>query len=213
MIKARWYFDLISPFSYLHLKQFHRLPDEIEIEYVPVLFAGLLKHWGHKGPAEIPAKRVYTYHHVNWLAKHLDIPFKVPPCHPFNSLYALRLLIAAGLTHAHVAVAFDMIWREGCDLQSPEALTELARRLGITSVENALADEQIKQQLRTNTDGAIQQGLFGVPTFVINEVLFWGQDSLDMMLDYLRDPGLFETHEMQRASSLPVGAARLQSRV
>ena len=97
-INSRWYFDLISPFAYLHFKQFHRLPADFKIEYVPVLFAGLLKFWGHKGPAEIPGKRIYTYRHIIWLAKHLEIPFKVPTSHPFNSLYALRLLIAAGPT-------------------------------------------------------------------------------------------------------------------
>src|SRR5690348_9010873 len=96
VIRAHWYFDLISPFSYLHLKQFGRLPAELEIQYIPVLFAGLLKHWEHKGPAEIPAKRIYTYHHVSWLAARLGIPFRFPPSHPFNPLPALRLVIAAG---------------------------------------------------------------------------------------------------------------------
>ncbi|MGH8278446.1 MAG: DsbA family protein [Gammaproteobacteria bacterium] len=96
MIRAVWYFDLISPFAYLHFKRLHELSASLEIERVPVLFAGLLKHWEHKGPAEIPSKRVYTYRYVTWLAKHLGILFKIPPSHPFNSLHALRLLIAAG---------------------------------------------------------------------------------------------------------------------
>lgn len=52
----KWYFDFISPYSYLHLKQFGRLPPDLEIEYVPILFAGVLKHYGHKGPAEIPPR-------------------------------------------------------------------------------------------------------------------------------------------------------------
>ena len=208
MRKLSWYFDLISPFAYLHLKQFDRLPAGLDMEYVPVLFAGLLKHWEHKGPAEIPAKRIYTYRHVTWLAAHSGIPFKVPPAHPFNPLSALRLLIASGLTREHVETAFDMIWQEGRDLMAPENLAELGRRLGMQDTRAALADESVKARLKTNTDSAIAEGVFGVPTCLIGDALFWGQDSLEMMLDYLKDPGLFDTPEMQRIHSLPVGMTR-----
>lgn len=208
MSRASWYFDVISPFAYLHLKLFHKLPVSLEIEYVPVLLAGLLKHWGHKGPAEIPAKRTYTYRYVTWLAGNLGIPFKMPPSHPFNSLAAQRLLIAAGPTPANVVVAFDMIWKEGRDLQDPGEIAELGRRLGIEDVRSALADEGIKLKLRANTDLAISKGVFGVPTFLFGETLFWGQDSLEMMHAYLGNLDLFDTSEMQRVSNLPVGTAR-----
>ncbi len=206
--RVRWYFDPILPYSFLHFEQFHNLAANLEIEYVPVLFAGLLKHWGHKGPTEIPAKRIYTYRHVTWLAQKLGIPFKVPPSHPFNSLPALRLLIAAGLIQANVASAFDMIWKEGRDLQNPKEITELGKRLGIMNIQATLANETIKSKLRANTADTVTRGIFGVPTFAIDDSIFWGQDSLDMMLDYLHDPGLFDTPEMQRALTLPIGSAR-----
>jgi 2-hydroxychromene-2-carboxylate isomerase len=205
---ARWYFDLISPYSYLHFKRLGILPSSLEIEYVPVLFAGMLKHHGHKGPAEIPAKRIFTYRHVTWVAAHLGIPFKVPPAHPFNPLQALRLLIAAGPTRQNVEMAFDMVWKEGRDMQDPGNLQELAARLRIKDATAALADEDVKIRLKTNTDEAITKGVFGVPTFLVGEMLFWGQDSLEMMQDYLRDPAAFDTAEMRRAASLPVGTAR-----
>jgi 2-hydroxychromene-2-carboxylate isomerase len=207
-IKMRWYFDPISPFAYLHLKQFRQLPADLAIEYTPVLLAGLLKHWEHKGPAEIPAKRIYTYRYVTWLAKQLGIPFKFPPSHPFNSLHALRLLIAAGATREHVETAFDLIWRDGRDLQDTNEITALGQRLGIPDVQAALSDESVKAGLRANTDEAISKGVFGVPTFIISDTLFWGRDSLEMMLDYLHAPGLFDTPETRRASALPVGASR-----
>lgn len=207
-IRARWYFDLISPFSYLHLKQFHKLPSDLEIEYVPVLFGGILTRLEHKGPAEIPAKRVYTYRQVTWLGAHLGIPFRFPPAHPFNSLQALRLVIAAGPTREHVETAFDMIWKEGRDLQDAKQVAELGARLGIRDVPVALADAAVKTKLKANTDEALARGVFGVPTFQVGEVIFWGQDSLEMMLEYLEDPGLFDTPEMRRIRTLPVGAAR-----
>src|SRR5690242_7748913 len=124
-MQAHWYFDLISPYSYLHLKQFGRLPADLEIEYVPVLFAGLLKHYGHKGPAEIPPKRVYMFRQLGWLAGQVGIPFKVPPAHPFNPIRAPRLVPAAGPSREHVETAFDMVWKEGRDLEEPATLEEL----------------------------------------------------------------------------------------
>ena len=208
MSTATWYFDLISPFSYLGLKQFHKLPATLEIEYVPILFAGLLKHWEHNGPAEIPAKRIYMYRQLTWLAEQRGIPFKIPPAHPFNPLRALRLLIAAGSTRGHAEAAFDVIWKEGRDVTSPESLAELGKRLGVQDVPAALADEAVKARLKANTDAAIARGVFGVPTFLMGDTLFWGQDSLEMMLDYLKDPKLFDTPEMRRISDLPVGAVR-----
>ena len=208
MRKLFWYFDLISPFSYLHLKQFHRLPADLEIEYVPVLFAGLLKHWENKGPAEVAPKRVYMYRQLVWLAAHLGIPYRMPPAHPFNPLHALRLVIAAGLTRQNVETAFDMVWKEGKDLQDPARIEELAHRLHIDDMQAVLVDTRVKSRLKTNTEEAIAKGVFGVPTFLMAEALFWGQDSQEMMLDYLKDPQLFATPEMRRVSSLPVGTAR-----
>lgn len=84
-----WYFDFVSPYSYLGL---HRLKDvKPKINYKPVLFAGLLKHWGQKGPAEIPAKRKWTYRSCDWQARKLGLPFRFPAAHPFNPLPHLRL--------------------------------------------------------------------------------------------------------------------------
>jgi 2-hydroxychromene-2-carboxylate isomerase len=210
-MRASWYFDFISPYSYLHLKQFGRLPADLEIEYVPILFAGLLKHYGHKGPAEIPPKRSYMYRQLVWLAGKLDIPFQFPPSHPFNPIHALRLVLAAGPTREHVETAFDMAWKEGGDLQDPQTLAELARRLHIDDVQAVLADEQVKARLKANTDAAIAVGVFGVPTFRLGDTWFWGQDSLEMMLDFLKHPRLFDSPEMRRVSALPLGTVRKEA--
>ena len=78
-MKLIWYFDFISPFAYMQHCQFDKLPDSIDIEYRPILFAGLLKHWENVGPAEIAPKRIFTYKHCYWQAKRRNIPFKMPP--------------------------------------------------------------------------------------------------------------------------------------
>jgi predicted DsbA family dithiol-disulfide isomerase len=75
-------------------------------------------------------------------------------------------------------------------------------------VQAALNDPDVKQTLRTNTEWAIERGVFGVPTFVIGAELFWGHDALDMAVDYLRDPAGFNDREMSRIDDLPVGVIR-----
>ena len=95
MPSADWYFDFVSPFSYLQCEQLPMLERSVRIRYRPVLFAGLLKAHGHKGPAEIASKRRFTYRFVVWQAAKLGIPLKFPAAHPFNPLPLLRLAIAA----------------------------------------------------------------------------------------------------------------------
>ncbi|HSD61822.1 MAG TPA: DsbA family protein, partial [Burkholderiales bacterium] len=73
-----WYFDFVSPYSYLQFMKFPALPEGIALRLRPVLFAGLLDAWGHKGPAEIPAKRRFTYRQVVWVAKRDGIPLRFP---------------------------------------------------------------------------------------------------------------------------------------
>ena len=96
---ADWYFDFISPFAYLQWQAVRRLPGIVPV-CRPVLLAGLLSHHGHKGPAEIPSKRLFTYRHAQWRADRAGIPMTFPPAHPFNPLAALRLCIAAGGPHS-----------------------------------------------------------------------------------------------------------------
>jgi len=96
MTKAKWYFDFLSPFAYLQLARFQKLPPNLEVTTVPVVFGAILKHWGQLGPAEIPPKRRFVYRFFQWKADQLGLPFAMPQMHPFNPLPALRLCVAAG---------------------------------------------------------------------------------------------------------------------
>src|SRR5688500_20142066 len=89
-----WYFDFVSPYSYICLHRLGELP--VQVSYNPVLFAGLLNRWGQKGPAEIPAKRRRTYRGCTWWAGERGVPVRVPAAHPRNPLPYLRLSLAAG---------------------------------------------------------------------------------------------------------------------
>ena len=109
-MKVSWVFDVISPFSYLGFQQLRALPAGTEVELVPVLFAGLLNHYGQLGPAEIEPKRRFTYRFIVWRARKLGVPLKMPPVHPFNPLSAMRLIIAAGGDMRAVRTGFDFVW-------------------------------------------------------------------------------------------------------
>ena len=207
-MKVSWVFDVISPFSYLSLRQLPQLPPGTDVELVPVLFASLLNHTGLIGPAEIPSKRLFTYRTCLWRARRLGVEMRFPPSHPFNPLMALRLIVAAGTTLEATRTVFDAVWRDGRDVSQPEVIADLARTLGIAEGEQALANPAVKQKLLENGNWAIAHDVFGVPSFVIGKEVFWGHDSFEMALDYLRDPQLFETPEMSRLATLPVGVSR-----
>ncbi len=211
--QADWYFDFVSPYAYLQLEAFDRLPDDLEVAMRPVLFAGLLGHWEHKGPAEIPAKRRQTYRHCHWLAGKRGIPFKAPPRHPFNPLAVLRLAVTLEAEPDAVRAIFRHIWADGRDGQDPESLEALAGTLGIADMTARIGDPAVKDRLRRNTDEAIARGVFGVPTFVIEGEVFWGQDLTGMMLDYLNDPDLFRRGDLARLRELPIAAERKESRL
>ena len=205
-MKVAWVFDVISPFSYLSLKRLSQLPANVDLDFVPVLFAGILNHHGQVGNAEIKEKRRFTYRFVLWRARRLGIPMRMPPAHPFNPLAALRLILAAGNTRAAIETVFDAVYLHGHDVADARVITALAGELGIS--ETAINGAQVKQKLRENTDWAVSKGLFGVPSFVAGDDIFWGDDSFEMLLDYLKDPGLFRDPEMLRIDGLPVGASR-----
>jgi 2-hydroxychromene-2-carboxylate isomerase len=201
-----WYFDFVSPYSYIAFKRLHELPRDVSVELRPVLFAGLLNHFGQKGPAEVPAKRQWTYRWCTWWAKSLGIPFRFPASHPFNPLHHLRLAIAAGTTPAAVGRIFDSVWTTGTEASDPAAFRALAQGLGVG--EARLAAQEVKDALKNNTDAAAARGVFGVPTYDVDGELFGGADAVGFVNAFLADPAALRNDEIRRADNLPVGAAR-----
>ena len=206
MRHAIWYFDFISPFAYISLHRLKELPADVAIEYRPVLFAGILNHWGQKGPAELPTKRRYTYRWSQWWAGSLGIPLRYPAAHPFNPLHHLRLAIACGLKPEAVRKIFDSIWTTGEDASDQGRFAALCSELGVTA--DALAAPEVKDALKKNTEAAIHAGVFGVPTIEVDGELFWGADSMEFLRAFLADPATLRSAEMQRLDGLPVAAAR-----
>lgn len=207
-----WYFDFVSPFAYLQFLRLPSRPVDVPIRFHPVLLAAILNHWGQLGPAEIPPKRIFTYRQVTWRVRRAGLPLQMPAGHPFNSLKLLRLALAADCEPEIIDRLFRFVWRDG---NLPDDEREWTRLIAEPALANAairIEDPDIKDALRRNTEQAIERGVFGVPTAVVNRQIFWGEDSTEMLFDFLRDPNLFEDQEMRRVSALPISAARVPPR-
>jgi 2-hydroxychromene-2-carboxylate isomerase len=206
-----FHFDFISPYAYL---AFEKLPEALkglsyEVDYRPVLFAGFLKHHGQLGPAEIAPKRDWTYRQVLWLAHTQGVPLQMPAAHPFNPLGLLRLALACGeggSVNRYVAeTVFRHVWRGGADAADAKRLEELRALL---QPKRDPASDEVKAQLKANTDAAIARGLFGVPTCEVDGKLFWGFDGLGMLRHYLDGDAWFASGAWEQAAALPTGKTR-----
>ena len=191
-----FWFDPISPFAYLAFEQLPQALEglSIDVTYRPVLFAGLLKHWGQKGPAEIEPKRAWTFRHVHWLAAQHGIAIDTPAQHPYNPLALLRLLLACapeGGTPNRLACerVLRHVWRGGFDANDPQRLVALTQTLAPLRDPNA---EPVKQALKQATAAAVERGLFGVPTVEAGGRLFWGFDALPMLASFLHGDPWFD---------------------
>ncbi len=179
------YFDTISPYAYFGWRNVRALSAArgLRLEARPTVFAALLAHHGQLGPAEIPAKRVWTFKEIFRYAKLEGIPLQGPATHPFRSLTSLRIAALEAepeIQHARIDALFDAIWGMGIDggddAQIATALTERGHD-GPALVEAANAAEN-KERLKAITAEAIARGVFGVPTFAVGDELFWGNESL-----------------------------------
>ena len=216
MKEIHFYFDFISPYAWLAFKALPKTLESIShrVHYHPVVFGAMLKHHGQLGPAEMPGKRDWTYRQVMWLAKQQGADLQMPASHPFNSLSLLRLAVAAsdnGEPNRYVVESiFKHVWCTGLEASDAERLEALQVHL-LSQANLSLKDPQsveVKQLLQQQTQQAIDLGLFGVPSMVVNGQVFWGQDALPMLRAYLQGDAWFETADWLDVGKLPVGIRR-----
>lgn len=216
-----FFFDPLSPFAYL---AFEHMPValgglSLVVHYRPVLLGGVLKALGNKGPAEVPGKREWTYRQVLWLADRLGVALDFPSSHPFNPLPLLRLCLSVddavpGAVNRYVAEqVFRHVWRGGSDPLETDRLDPLQGLLQEHARARGRAwlppeSEAVKQRLRANTDEALALGVFGVPTFVMGQKLFWGLDALPMLRACVEADPWFSSGRWEAISTLPVGVRR-----
>jgi 2-hydroxychromene-2-carboxylate isomerase len=207
MKRIVFHLDPISPFVHL---AFMRLPEVLagthhEVEIRPVLFGAMLKTLANKGPAEIEPKRQWTFRHVAWLAAQHGIVMQVPAVHPFNPLPLLRLLLAAGANRRHTELVLRHVWEGGADATDPDRLAAL--RDALAPARDPDGDD-VKAELRANTQAALAAGAFGVPSFELDGRLFWGLDALPMLRDALAGGAWFDGPAWAEAGATRPGVVR-----
>jgi 2-hydroxychromene-2-carboxylate isomerase len=203
-----FYLDFISPYAYLAFEELPRalLGLSYSVTYKPVALGVLLRHHGSLGPAEIAAKRDWTYRHVMWLAHSKGIPLDMPAMHPFNPMPLLRLAIgtdAQGLPNRYVCdTLFAHVWQGGSDAVDVQRLQATTAELAPA---RAATDEAVKAQLKAHTDDAIALDIFGVPAFEVDGKVFWGLDALPMLRAYLEGDTWFGEAHWNAPKTLPSG--------
>lgn len=207
-----FYFDYLSPFAYLGSLAIPPVCERhgAELRLRPVLFAGLLNHWGQRGPAEIPPKALHAFRACLRHARKHGIPFHAPRYHPFNPLTALRVTIAADTATDRLRAMkalYELAWARGGDPGDPSEIRQALLGAGLDG--NALVERasspEVKLQLKQETELAIARGVFGVPTMIVDEEIFWGVDQIQYLELHLegRDP----LEGVDLWSLLPKGAA------
>jgi 2-hydroxychromene-2-carboxylate isomerase len=214
----RFFFDYVSPYSYLAWTQLPALAERHgrAVEPVPVLFAALLDAHGTRGPAEVPARRRYLIRDVLRLAHQLGVPLEPPPAHPFNPLLALRVSsvpMPAEQRRALVTGLFAATWGGGGGVSDPSGVAAVLAEVGLPA--DLLAQAQTaegKAAVRAQTDQALALGAFGVPTMVADGELFFGCDSLPHLERFLRGEDPVRAEVVERWERLPASATRSSGR-
>lgn len=205
---VRFYFDFLSPYSYLASQRIQEYPELRSATPIPVVLGTLLSHYDAVGPGEIPARRRAGLRDVLLLADLYRIPLAGPPKHPFNSVPALR--VAAALEDRHtrwrfVDVAFRRAWAEGRDLASLEVLADCLAAVGRSDLdpEEVATARERRAALKRDTQAFLEQGGVGVPTFEVNRTFFFGHDRMDLACRYARGEVSFDEDKLERLLGRP----------
>ena len=183
-----FYFDIISPYSYLAHKKIRALrKKEINFNYKPILVGGLHNLQKITPPAFIKSKLNHMINDCLLFAKKENFEFIWNSKFPINSLSLMRgyLFIEKNNKDLYLNIMFDAYWKDNLDISKEKNLIKLLRKCNIN--ENiffeGIKDPKIKEKLKSVTHEAFNKGIFGAPTFVVNNKIFWGQDRLEFALE------------------------------
>ena len=191
MKKLNFYFDFLSPYSYLAFNSFKTMiaQNTIIINYRPVLMGKLFSPHGFPGPGEIPAKRKHELRKCFRLAHKLNIEFHPPKTFPFNPLGIVRLATnyaSAGKQLEVISTIFDLVWGQGIILEDPDLILSKLQEAGLQEdIFHRSFEREAKLELKTNIKEALSQDIFGVPSFEVEGEMFWGLDSLEDLKNFL----------------------------
>jgi 2-hydroxychromene-2-carboxylate isomerase len=173
-------FDYASPWSYLANEVLARRLPGVVVDYVPVYLRGFESF--ATGVPYGSAKLAYTMTDFQRSARHEGVPIGAPATFPINGIHALRGAVharRAGLFSAYHEAVFHAAWRDSREISTKEGVLAIAAEVGLAGAAAALEDPEIKAFVREHTDRAVARGVFGVPTFFVEDEMFWGHDRLD----------------------------------
>ena len=184
-----FYFDFISPYSFLAHKQIREIENKegIKVIYKPVLLGGLHNLHGIKAPAFIPAKAKHMVRDCKLIAEKNDIRFKFNAYFPIKTLNLMRGVLVAeedNVKKYYIDNIFNTIWQDGLNMNDIIVIQKILQNLNINPKTFSLRinSSLIKDLLKKKTNEAHQKGVFGAPTFVVNNKIFWGQDRIEFAL-------------------------------
>ena len=190
MIKPlEFYFDFISPYSFLAHKQMRKIENNegIKVIYKPVLLGGLHNLHGIKAPAFIPAKAKHMVRDCKLIAEKNNIRFKFNSYFPIRSLNLMRGVLVAeedNIKKYYIDNIFNTIWQDGLNMNDAIVIQKILQNLNVNPKTFSLrtTSSLIKDLLRKKTNDAYEKGVFGAPTFLVNNKIFWGQDRIEFAL-------------------------------
>ena len=190
MIKPfEFYFDFVSPYSFLAHKEIKKIEKKasIKISYKPILLGGLHNLHGIKAPAFIPAKAKHMIRDCKLISERNNIKFKFNSYFPIKSLNLMRGVLVAeedNLKSYYIDNIFDTIWQDGLNMNDEIIIQKVLKNININPKTFLLrsTSSSIKDSLRKQTNIAYEKGIFGAPTFVSNNKIFWGQDRIEFAL-------------------------------
>ncbi len=188
MKKIEFYFDFLSPYSYVAWTWVRS--QSYDFELIPVSMPGIIAAYDTKGPAQIEPKRNYLFRDLLRFTKLHNVPFTTPAQLPFNSLYALRLSLksSAGEKQKDIIDAiYRAGWEHGLDIGSDDVLKTVLKESHLYSDEliEKMESKNARIELKQNNERGLQREIFGVPSFVVDGELFWGNDSVKYLEMYL----------------------------
>ena len=185
--KIDFYFDFISPYTYLAHKKVQSLPKNINVNYKPILLGGLHKLEEITAPAFIKPKLKHMMNDCVLIAKKNKLNFMWNSKFPLNTINLMRgyLYINSDIRDIYINIMFDAYWKNNLDISNEEIIVSLLEKCNIEKNRffEGIKDQKIKDELKNQTKEAHDKEIFGAPTFIVNEKIFWGQDRLEYALD------------------------------
>lgn len=208
-----FHFDYISPYSYLawHKLSVFAPAHGLRVRLKPTLFAALLNEYGHKGPAEVPPKRIYMFKDCLRMATAMNVSLEPPASHPFNPLHALRaslLDVDEKVRHDLVSRLYAATWAESRDVGAPEVVAEVCAEVGISDALDRIRDAAVKRKLVDASADAVARGVFGVPTMIVDGEAFWGMDSFPHLERHLAGDDPIVSKDIERWAAVRATARR-----